>query len=151
MTCRWQNVGRVSLIKDPFSALYGFHRVDTLATSIGDIRMVNIESSSAHPFVPASCGRTLFVVFNYIYCSRYLFIVLCFVPFSLLWVYFNDFAADTGLSKLGRVWFRRMQMRFFAYEWKNVLATRLRRMKTSLSLRKRSWELFKKYAPILRD
>lgn len=144
MTCRWQNVGRVLLLKDPFWALNGLLRVDTLVSSAGDIRIVNIESSSARPFVPASCGLTLFVVFNYIYCSRYLFIVLCFVPFSLLWVYFNDFAADTGLSKLGRVWFRRMQMRFFAYEWKNVLATRLRLMKTSLNLRKRSWELFKK-------
>lgn len=40
--------------------------------------------------------QTLFVVFNYIYCSRYLFIVLCFVQFSLPCVHFNDVAEDSG-------------------------------------------------------
>lgn len=88
------------------------------------------------------CTRVMwmdaFCRFNYIYCSRYLFIVLCFAT-----VRFNDYRETTGAFKLGRTW---MQMSSFAYgielSEKTQSIFRRSRMKTSLMLCKRSWEEF---------
>lgn len=83
-------------------------------------------------FVPASCGRTLFVVFNYIYCSCYLFIVLCFILRyrSCSWA----IVAIPGAFKLGRLQFEDANVTFCIREKTLHRDSERARMKTSLIL-----------------